>query len=179
MARYNSPFDNIRVAALCNADWEQMIGNERARFCGQCNLNVYNLSSMTRDEAESFVTSSEGRVCVRFYRRRDGKILTENCPVGLRAMKRRLSKFAQAVTSAVLGFFAGLGVYDGLWSLGEYNPRPTMGDMVQGAMARPSVIVDTSTRVEPPMPHVTMGKMIVKRPLPFDSGTSPQRKPLQ
>src|SRR5882762_5691749 len=112
MARFNSPLDNVRVAAPCNADWEQMIVNERARFCGQCNLNVYNLSSMTKSEAESFIARNEGRLCVRFYRRADGSILTDNCPVGLRAIRRKLSYFAKAVSSAVLAFLAGVGIHE-------------------------------------------------------------------
>ncbi|HYY55806.1 MAG TPA: hypothetical protein VE842_00670, partial [Pyrinomonadaceae bacterium] len=103
MAKYTSPLDYVRVAAPCSADWEAMIGDDRARFCGQCRLNVYNLSGMTKREAEALIAGAEGRLCVRFYRRADGTILTENCPVGLRAIKRRLSRVASAVFSTVLG----------------------------------------------------------------------------
>jgi len=112
MTRFNYPLDNMRVAAPCNADWEQMIGNERARFCGQCNLNVYNLSSMTRSEAESFIAQNEGRLCVRYYHRADGSVITENCPVGLRAIRRKMSYLARAMISAVLSFLAGLASYE-------------------------------------------------------------------
>ena len=86
MSRRSIPLENVRVAAPCSADWEQMRGDERARFCGQCQLNVYNLSGMTRQEAERLIASREGRLCVRFYRRADGTILTKNCPVGLAAL---------------------------------------------------------------------------------------------
>ena len=113
MARFNSPLDNIRIAAPCSSDWNQMIGDERVRFCQQCSLNVYNLSSMTRREAESLISNAEGRLCVRYYRRQDGTILTANCPVGLRAIKRRLSRAVSATLSATLAFFAGLGLYAG------------------------------------------------------------------
>lgn len=122
MAHFNNPLDKVRVAAPCNADWDAMIGNYRSRFCGQCNLNVYNLSSMTRSEAESLIARSEGRLCVRFYRRADGSILTENCPVGLRALRRRLSSVSKAIASAVLSFFAGLGAYEGLSALSILTP---------------------------------------------------------
>ncbi|HET6647853.1 MAG TPA: hypothetical protein VFH01_11050, partial [Pyrinomonadaceae bacterium] len=94
MSRFNSPLDRVRVASPCKADWAQMIGTDRVRFCGQCNLNVYNLSSMTKTEAESLIAGTEGRLCVRFYRRADGSILTQDCPVGLRAIRRRLSYLA-------------------------------------------------------------------------------------
>jgi hypothetical protein len=131
MSRFNSPLDHVRVAAPCSADWDHMIGNDRARFCGQCNLNVYNLSSMTKSEAESFIAGSEGRLCVRFYRRFDGSILTENCPVGLRKIRRRLSAVTRAITSAALSFFAGLGMQEGLSSLGQAARPRTMGQLLR------------------------------------------------
>jgi hypothetical protein len=112
MIRFSNLLDNIRIASPCNADWDQMIGNERARFCGHCNLNVYNLSSMTREEAELLVGRTEGRLCVRYFRRADGSVITQDCPVGLRAIRRRMSHVARAVGSAVLGFLAGLGFYE-------------------------------------------------------------------
>ena len=59
-----------------------MEGDDRVRFCGECELNVYNLSSMTEDEALKLVEEREGRLCVRFYQREDGTVLTSDCPVG-------------------------------------------------------------------------------------------------
>lgn len=129
MSRFKNSLDHVRVAAPCKADWEQMIGTDRVRFCGQCNLNVYNLSSMTKNRAESLIAQTEGRLCVRFYRRTDGSILTENCPVGLRAIRRRLSYLAKAVSAAVLSFFAGLGVYESVAPSPLNTPR--MGVMVE------------------------------------------------
>src|SRR5215210_4470085 len=108
MTKFTSPLDYVRVAAPCPADWGKMVGDERVRFCGSCDRHVYNLSGMTRREAEALVTNTEGRLCVRFYRRADGTILTRNCPVGLSAVRRRVARVAGSVLSAVLGFFAGL-----------------------------------------------------------------------
>ena len=110
MPTYTNPLEQVRVAAPCPADWNRMVGDERMRYCDRCSLHVYNLSGMTRREAEALVTSSEGRLCVRFYRRADGTILTRNCPVGLRALKRRVAHVATATMTAVLGFFSGLGL---------------------------------------------------------------------
>ena len=112
MTRFSNPLDTVRVASPCNADWDAMIGNDRARFCGQCNLNVYNLSSMAKAEAEQLIGRTEGRLCVRYFRRADGSIMTRDCPVGLRAFRRRMSYVARAVSSAVLSFLAGLGFYE-------------------------------------------------------------------
>ena len=114
MPTYTNPLEQVRVAAPCRADWEQMVGDERMRYCDQCSLHVYNLSGMTRREAEALVASAEGRLCVRFYRRADGTILTRNCPVGLSALKRRAAHVATATMTAVLGLLAGLGLNFGI-----------------------------------------------------------------
>ena len=157
MSRFNNPLNNVRVAAPCKADWEQMIGNERARFCGQCNLNVYNLSSMTRSEAEHLIANNEGRLCVRFYRRADGSILTKNCPVGLRAIQRKVSRFTKAIVSAVLSFFAGVGFSEGLSSL---STAPFLGRQVMGTIAvhQPDILLPPPTPPARPL-ALTMGKM--------------------
>jgi hypothetical protein len=114
MSKFTNPLEQVRVAAPCAADWEKMVGDERARYCDRCSLHVYNLSGMTRREAEALVTSAEGRLCVRFYRRADGTILTRNCPVGLSALRRRAAHVATATMTAVLGFFTGLGLNFGV-----------------------------------------------------------------
>src|SRR4029078_833850 len=111
MARFSNTLDHVSIAAPCNVDWDSMFGNERVKFCGQCKLNVYNLSEMTKVEAERLIANSEGRLCIRYYRRRDGSILTRNCPIGLRAIKRRVKRVASAIGSAVVTFFAGLGIF--------------------------------------------------------------------
>jgi hypothetical protein len=87
-----------------------MIGDDRIRHCAACNLNVYNLSAMTEREVQRLIAHSGGRVCGRFYRRADGTMLTQDCPRGLRAVARRVSRTAAAVLTAVMsvGFaFAG------------------------------------------------------------------------
>ena len=80
--------DDIRIASPCRSDWNEMYGDDRQRFCGECKLNVYNLSGMTRDDAETLVMNAEGQVCVRFFRRQDGTVITKDCPVGWRAVKQ-------------------------------------------------------------------------------------------
>lgn len=109
MNKFTNPLDNVRIASPCSQDWNQMLGTDRKRFCGDCKLNVYNLSGMTRKEAEQLLAGSDGRVCVRFYRRADGSILTQDCPVGWAAVKRRVSKMATACASLFFGIFTSLG----------------------------------------------------------------------
>jgi hypothetical protein len=80
-----------------------MVGNDRVRFCGQCEKNVYDLSAMTLREAEDFVQTAlvEGDgACIRFFRRVDGTILTADCPEGVARKRRRLKVLGIAAGSA-------------------------------------------------------------------------------
>lgn len=67
-----------------------MEGDDRVRYCSRCSLNVYNLSEMTRAEAEVLVQNHEGRLCKAFYRRTDGTILTKDCPIGAGVFRRHV-----------------------------------------------------------------------------------------
>ena len=121
-AKFTNPLDSIRVASPCDADWESMIGNERQRFCGQCELNVYNLSGMTRREAENLILNSEGRVCARFFKRPDGTVITKDCPVGWAAAKKRLSRMWTAVASLMIAMLTGIGMVSLVNSLRTNQP---------------------------------------------------------
>jgi hypothetical protein len=97
-----SLLDGLTVATPCPASWDAMAGDDRVRFCGQCRLNVYNLSAMSRADAEALVREHEGRLCVRFFRRIDGTFLTRDCPRGLAAVRRGTRYLAAKVAAAVL-----------------------------------------------------------------------------
>jgi hypothetical protein len=153
MARFKNPLDHVEVAAPCSAGWDQMIGSERVRFCGQCNLNVFNLSAMSRTEAEALIARTEGRLCVKFYRRSDGSIITSDCPVGLRAIQRRVSYLTKAILAAGLTFLGSIGLQSVLaaWA----PPEHTVGVMVR----RESPVV------APPRPEThLMGKVVSRMP---------------
>ncbi len=98
--------EDLRIASPCNASWEEMSGSERVRFCGDCQLQVYNLSGMGRDEAVSLVQEAEGRICVRLLKRSDGTVLSQDCPTGLRALRRKIA-FAWVRSMALLGLLLG------------------------------------------------------------------------
>lgn len=171
MARFSSPLNRVRVAAPCPADWNEMAGTDRVRFCQQCNLNVYNLSSMTRWEAEAFVAraeGAEGRVCIRYYRRADGTILTNNCPVGLRSIHHRVSRTVNALVAAALGLFAGLGIY----FFG--TPTPSVQSGGKRTIALP-VVVDGPERYT--TGNVTTGTAVyMPDEIPAFTGRMPDRR---
>lgn len=117
MKKYNNPLNNIRIASPCSANWDEMFGDERKRHCSECKLNVYNLSDMTQTEAENFLLNAEGRVCLQIYRRKDGTILTSDCPVGWQVFKKRVSRFATASFTLIFGFVGGILSFESLKSL--------------------------------------------------------------
>ncbi|NNF00029.1 MAG: hypothetical protein HKN25_13490 [Pyrinomonadaceae bacterium] len=110
MAKFTNPLDGIRVASPCSADWDAMIGNNRQRHCGECKLDVYNLSGMTKREAENLIMNSEGRLCARFFRRADGTIITKDCPVGWAAVKKKMSRVWTAVAAVFVTAVSSIGI---------------------------------------------------------------------
>lgn len=94
--------DQLKLANPCPARWEDMSGDERVRHCEGCQLNVYNISEMTRAEAQAFLEQREGRTCLRFYKRADGTLITRDCPVGLAKVRRRMTVLASALAATVL-----------------------------------------------------------------------------
>jgi hypothetical protein len=146
--------DTIRIATPCSADWNEMKGDDRSRFCGHCSLNVYNLSEMSRTEAQAFVEQAEGRVCVRFYRRADGTVITQDCPVGVRAVQERMMRRVRSVAAAITAFVAGIVGINGVAA----SEPELMGKMVRPHPSQPadtaSAPVDSaqsdSTSIDPP-----------------------------
>ncbi|HEY1801479.1 MAG TPA: carboxypeptidase-like regulatory domain-containing protein [Terriglobales bacterium] len=98
----------VRVASPCSADWNKMVGDDRVRHCDSCNLDVYNFAALTDLEAERLIANRQDRLCARLYRRADGTVITQNCPVGFRARVRKVSRIAGAALSAAMSVtFAG------------------------------------------------------------------------
>ena len=111
MKKRLSILDNLEIARPCNASWDEMNGSEKERFCQSCQMSVFNISDMTRIEAEKFLSERRpsARVCTKFYRRADGTILTDNCPKSLRKARDlalALKKKLVATASLFLASFA-------------------------------------------------------------------------
>jgi hypothetical protein len=155
MTQFTNPLNNIKVASPCSADWDSMIGNNRQRYCGDCKLNVYNLSGMSRNEAENLIVNSEGRVCVRYFRRSDGTVITNDCPVGMQAVKMRMSRFWTATVSLVFTVFGGIGLTTYLTQ--SNNEERLMGEIA--ISINENVNIETQ---EEPIP--LMGAMIYEEP---------------
>jgi hypothetical protein len=126
MGQLKIKLDSVRIASPCAKKWEEMAGGDRVRFCSHCQLNVYNFSAMTKAEAESFLTKAKGRVCGRVYRRADGTMLTQDCPVGFRAVKQRVSSMVATAFLAVIGLFGGTGYAQQLQSKTKANVQRSL-----------------------------------------------------
>lgn len=101
MPRRPDLLDRLQVPVPCTADWDSMVGNDQVRFCNHCNLKVTNLSAMTRADARRLVRESGGKLCVRYYRKPDGSLLTAPAE-RLIHISRRASKVAAGAFGAVL-----------------------------------------------------------------------------
>ena len=112
MPRRTDLLERIRIPEPCDADWDSMVGNDQVRFCSHCSLNVTNLSSMTRSDARRLVRESGGRLCIRYYRRPDGSILTAPA-ARLQQIARRASKLAAGAFGAVLTLSASASAQTG------------------------------------------------------------------
>jgi hypothetical protein len=121
MQKFMNPLDKIKIASPCGANWNEMRGDQRRRYCTMCRLNVYNLSGMSRAEAESFLINSEGHVCVQFFRRTDGSIITKDCPVGWARVKRKVSHVGVVVFSLIAGFLGGVFALESLQTLRRFT----------------------------------------------------------
>ena len=160
--------DVIEVANPCPADWNEMHGSDHVRFCKHCQLNVYNLSAMTRHAAEQLVNQREGRLCVSFYRRQDGTVITSDCGGGLRFAARRVWRAASGAVAAVACIIlAPMGwaspskcdpakptevqpaeVTNVVGGMPLPNAAPVRGEMVLGDVA--TVVLGKVRAVEPP-----------------------------
>lgn len=123
--------DNIKyeIASPCDQSWADMSGDDKCRFCSLCEKNVYNLSSMTDEEVTKLITGDE-TVCTRVFQRPDGTILTEDCPVGLKQVRKHLIQ--RQFFAATLCLFTIL--LTNFSNAGEFGKRK-MGKM----MARPYI----------------------------------------
>jgi len=129
-----SILDDLEITSPCPANWDLMVGDERERFCHMCSLNVYNISSMSKKEAEEFLESrAGGRVCLNLRRRPDGTVILDNCPQAFRAARLHARRILKTVSGAVATALVAL-----------------LGPLSQEAAAQLPQI-DWGPRVTPPM----------------------------
>jgi hypothetical protein len=96
--------ENLTVSTPCRERWDRMHGDERVRHCSHCSKDVHNLSAMSLEEIAALVERLQGKLCARFYRRPDGRLVTADCPPP--NLAQRAAQVAGAAVVAV-GVMAG------------------------------------------------------------------------
>ena len=174
MSDFPISLENIRVASPCPANWDEMTptdpnNSERSRFCGQCQLNVSYLSDMSKSEAEELIASKEGRLCVRYYMREDGTVITKDCPVGVEIKHKKVLHLKRAGVAAAIAFVTFTGIFTakshadgatiqnpqamaGSIMLPPHENQPEMmGEMIAPKQTPPEHILGKPTPVPPPI----------------------------
>ena len=107
----NRLLGQITIPTPCTMDWNVMQGDDRTRFCTNCNRDVYNLSAMTSEEAVDRIRARAqgGVLCGRLYQRPDGSVVTAECrqepsPTRPRQFHLRAIMAFIALVAALLGF---------------------------------------------------------------------------
>ena len=164
MADSTSFLETIEIKSPCAMDWDRMAGDERARFCRACKLHVFNLSEMTRPDAEALIRRKEGHLCARFYQRPDGTILTKDCGAVVAARQRRTFVATVAVLlGLVASAYAATRAVDRHDTL-DYDAQLRRERYI--APLRNIPIIGPAMNRIIPQPHVMMGAIALPSPTP-------------
>jgi hypothetical protein len=120
---------------------------------------------MTRREAEALVFESEGRACVRFFRRADGTMMTADCPASRRPLWR-----------AWLGLGVAAVIAIALAVIGRMAPRAEHRTGLRDHLGRAQDVEPIRTVVDwidPPPPVWVVGKLCVPPPPPVPVNNPP------
>lgn len=148
---------NVSIKTPCSANWQEMIPNQKGRFCGECKLTVVDFTQMNELEIkEYFKNTIEKKTCGRFN------------PIQLSSQKVETRRFWKILTNKVeLNFHQkylktlllfGLTVLAFLSSCGRSSHPPIVGDV--DVMGEPTQIEkkDTISVIQAPK----MGKVRIK-----------------
>lgn len=192
--------DNIEIASPCTVSWNNMEGNSTVRNCAQCKLSVYNISEMSKKEGEKLIQENEGRLCIRLYRRFDGTLITNDCPVGLRKIKQSLDFIVRAA-AALLSVFLSFTPVKGQDNTSSNNTKRVPSTVLMGKpvahpngtnnsnsnrkvlmgkfVAAPKKPVNGTPMMGSPVPqNSTMGLPVIKNTPPGFPQQSPMEKRL-
>ena len=150
--------DLVEIPIPCEVPWDGMPGDEQVRHCGQCKQNVYNVSMLTRAEANQLLRQ---RACLRIYRRPDNTVITSDCRERLRAARKKgLLIFAGTLLivlwAQICAQFVGLMGLKRLFGVGQHTMGAAipMPGQVAPPVAPPPPAVQGLPPIELPPPPV-------------------------
>lgn len=95
-----------KIAKQCPASWSHMKGDDQVRHCTHCDRQVFNLSNMSEADGKALVRKHTGqRLCVRYYQRADGTVMTRDCGIAERAKVRLKAALAGVCSLVGIGLF--------------------------------------------------------------------------
>lgn len=70
--------DQISVPVPCPMSWSAMEGDDKVRFCGECNRHVWNFFEMTDEEILRVLRENPARVCAQIVKNAEGVLVTKS-----------------------------------------------------------------------------------------------------
>lgn len=64
----------LKVKQRCPVGWESMQGDDKRRFCGQCQKYVHNVSALNQKERQALTTGDGLQECVYYIENSRGEI---------------------------------------------------------------------------------------------------------
>lgn len=98
-----------------------MSGDDAIRFCGRCQQNVYDVTELSSAQVEALLGT---KACLTFYQRKDGTLVTRDCPEGIALRRRRAVRHALVATSIASAIGAAVA---GMQETRRIAPAPPAG----------------------------------------------------
>lgn len=114
--------NEITILTPCPMDWDQMSGDDRARYCPACGKHIHDVANMTSAQAVSLLDQLDGDVCGRLTRRADGTLVTADTTFS--AEPERASTPWQFNIRSLMGIIASVAATLGIGRLLADNAAP-------------------------------------------------------
>lgn len=132
----SKPDPKLSIKTPCPKLWGELVGDDKKRFCSQCQKHVFNGESMTQIEVTDMVREGNGTTCMRLITDDSGSIVYKDSPKKI--------KPSSIVKRAGLAIAAG-GLVAACSSQPEQTPVPEpkpIGGSEQAGMPAPGPDVE-------------------------------------
>ncbi|MBL8853677.1 MAG: hypothetical protein JNK57_06870 [Planctomycetaceae bacterium] len=92
--------DQVCVANPCPMSWDKMVGDDKVRFCSECQRQVWNFFEMTDAEIVEVLRANPERLCAKVCKSREGRLVTKEPHAARRRL--RFSILAMMVFATLL-----------------------------------------------------------------------------
>lgn len=132
-----------QLSYVCPIRWEELVGDDREKFCATCGHHVSNLSLMSTREREALLAHARTeRLCVSYYRRLSGEDVTPESPLTAAERSRTKQLGIAALAAGALSIAAGCASTTAL--------APKHGSPPQADAADETIVLQAMGIVLPP-----------------------------